>query len=38
MFFKVCEIVSVQKLIQAKEKLLLDERSLSAVNLFNLIY
>jgi len=36
--FKVCKTVSAQKLIQARKELLLDERSFSAMNLFNLIY
>ncbi len=35
MFLKVCEIVNVHMLIRAKEELLLDERSPSAVNLPN---
>ncbi len=38
MSFKVCEIVSAQKLIRARKELLLGERSTSAVNLPNLIY
>ncbi len=35
MSFKVCEIVSAQKLIRAGEELLLGELSPSALNLFN---
>jgi len=38
MSFKVCEIVSVHRLIRAKKELLLGEQSFSAVNLFNLDY
>ncbi len=38
MSFKVCEVVSAQKLIRAEEELLLGERSISAVNLLNLMF
>jgi len=38
MSFKVFQVVNAQKLIQAKEELLLGERSISAVNLLNLDY
>jgi len=38
MFFKVCQVVNVHILIQVRKELVLDERSLKALNLFNLIY
>ncbi len=38
MSFKVCEIVSAQKLIRTRKELLLGESLISAINLLNLDY